>query len=180
MESWLRPIELEGNLVKLVPLQKTHKVDLVFAASDGHLWELWYTSVPSPKTMDSYMDTALAEQNLGKSLPFTIIDKRTNSVVGSTRFLNVDAKNKRVEIGATWYAKKVQRTGINTECKYLLLKYAFEHLKLESVWAEADVSNTASVKLLDKFMNRTDKVWNETDNCWDYKYLLTKAEYEKN
>ncbi|WP_375323326.1 GNAT family N-acetyltransferase [Flagellimonas sp. GZD32] len=133
MESWLRPIELEGNLVKLVPLQKTHKVDLVFAASDGHLWELWYTSVPSPKTMDSYMDTALAEQNLGKSLPFTIIDKRTNSVVGSTRFLNVDAKNKRVEIGATWYAKKVQRTGINTECKYLLLKYAFEHLNCIAV-----------------------------------------------
>lgn len=61
-----------------------------------------------------------------------------------------------------------------------LLQYAFEHLNLESVWAEADVSNTASVKLLDKFMNRTDKVWNETDNCWDYKYLLTKAEYEKN
>ncbi|SDQ20452.1 GNAT family N-acetyltransferase [Flagellimonas zhangzhouensis] len=133
MESWLQPLELEGNLVKLVPLQKTHKVDLVFAASDGNLWELWYTSVPNPKTMDSYLDTALAEQNLGKSLPFTIIDKRTNTVVGTSRFLNVDAKNKRLEIGATWYAKKVQRTGINTECKYLLLKYAFEHLNCIAV-----------------------------------------------
>lgn len=133
MESWLKPIELEGNLVKLVPLQKIHKVDLVFAASDGNLWELWYTAVPSPKTMDSYLDTALAELNLGKSLPFTIVDKRTNTVVGTTRFLNVDAKNKRVEIGATWYAKKVQRTGINTECKYLLLKYAFEHLNCIAV-----------------------------------------------
>ncbi|GLU42944.1 GNAT family N-acetyltransferase [Allomuricauda sp. NBRC 101325] len=133
MESWLQPLELEGNLVKLVPLQKTHKVDLVFAASDGNLWELWYTSVPSPKTMDSYLDTALAEQSLGKSLPFTIIDKRTNTVVGTTRYLNVDATNKRVEIGATWYAKKVQRTGLNTECKYLLLKYAFEHLNCIAV-----------------------------------------------
>ena len=128
MDSWLRPIQLEGELVKLVPLQKSQKVDLVFAASDGKLWELWYTSVPSPKTIDSYLDIALAQQASGHALPFAIINKKTNTIVGSTRFLNVDAKNKRVEIGATWYAKKVQRTGINTECKYLLLTYAFESL----------------------------------------------------
>ncbi|MBO0331190.1 GNAT family N-acetyltransferase [[Muricauda] lutisoli] len=128
MDSWLRPIQLEGELVKLVPLQKSQKVDLVFAASDGKLWELWYTSVPSPKTIDSYLDIALSQQASGHALPFAIINKKTNTIVGSTRFLNVDAKNKRVEIGATWYAKKVQRTGINTECKYLLLKYAFESL----------------------------------------------------
>ncbi|MBO0342360.1 GNAT family N-acetyltransferase [Flagellimonas profundi] len=128
MDSWLRPIQLEGELVKLVPLQKSQKVDLVFAASDGKLWELWYTSVPSPKTIDSYLDIALSQQASGHALPFAIINKKTNTIVGSTRFLNVDATNKRVEIGATWYAKKVQRTGINTECKYLLLKYAFENL----------------------------------------------------
>jgi RimJ/RimL family protein N-acetyltransferase len=133
MESWLRPVQLEGESVKLVPLQKAHKVDLAFAASDGKLWELWYTSVPSPKTVDSYLDTALSEQASGKALPFAIIDKKTNTIVGTTRFLNVDAKNKRVEIGATWYAKKVQRTGINTECKYILLKYAFENLNCIAV-----------------------------------------------
>ena len=133
MDPWLRPIQLEGELVKLVPLQKSQKVDLVFAASDGKLWELWYTTVPSPKTMDSYLDTALAEQALGKALPFAVINKKTNTIVGSTRYLNVDSKNKRVEIGATWYAKKVQRTGINTECKYLLLKYAFENLNCIAV-----------------------------------------------
>ncbi len=133
MESWLRPIDLEGKLVKLVPLQKSQKVDLAFAASDGKLWELWYTSVPSPKSIDSYIEIALAEQEKGNALPFAVIDKTTNTVVGSTRYLNVDSKNKRVEIGATWYAKKAQRTGINTECKYLLLKHAFENLNCIAV-----------------------------------------------
>ena len=144
MEPWLRPIQLEGELVKLVPLQKSQKVDLVFAASDGKLWELWYTTVPSPKTMDSYLDTALAEQALGKALPFAVINKKTNTIVGSTRYLNVDSKNKRVEIGATWYAKKVQRTGINTECKYLLLKYAFENLNCIAVEFRTHFHNHAS------------------------------------
>ncbi|MHA7865433.1 GNAT family N-acetyltransferase [Flagellimonas marinaquae] len=144
MDPWLRPIQLEGELVKLVPLQKSQKVDLVFAASDGKLWELWYTTVPSPKTMDSYLDTALAEQALGKALPFAVINKKTNTIVGSTRYLNVDSKNKRVEIGATWYAKKVQRTGINTECKYLLLKYAFENLNCIAVEFRTHFHNHAS------------------------------------
>ncbi len=144
MDSWLRPTQLEGELVKLVPLQKSQKVDLAFAASDGKLWELWYTSVPSPKTIDSYLDIALSEQESGKALPFAIINKKTNTIVGSTRYLNVDSKNKRVEIGATWYAKKVQRTGINTECKYLLLKYAFENLNCIAVEFRTHFHNHSS------------------------------------
>lgn len=133
MEPWLHPVVLEGELVKLVPLEKSHKVDLAFATSDGKLWELWYTVVPSPATVDQYLDKALSEQRAGQSLPFAVIDKKTNTIVGTTRFLNVDAANKRVEIGATWYAKRVQRTGLNTECKYLLLKHAFETLKCIAV-----------------------------------------------
>ena len=133
MKPWLRPITLEGDLVRLEPMQKSHKVDLVFAASDGNLWELWYTSVPSPPNMDSYMEVALTEQAEGRSLPFTVIDKKTNKIVGSTRYLNVDSKNRRVEIGATWYAQRVQCTGLNTECKYLLLQYAFETLNCIAV-----------------------------------------------
>jgi Acetyltransferases, including N-acetylases of ribosomal proteins len=133
MQPWLKPVTLEGNLVKLVPMKKEHKVDLAFAASDGNLWELWYTSVPTPATTDAYITTALLEQEAGKSLPFTILDKRTNAVVGTTRYMNVEAPHKRLEIGSTWYAKKVQRTGVNTECKYLLLKYAFENLSCVAV-----------------------------------------------
>ena len=133
MKPWLLPITLEGELVRLEPMQKSHKVDLVFAASDGKLWELWYTTVPSPPNMDSYMDTALLEQQTGHSLPFTVIDKKTNKIIGSTRYMNSDSKNRRVEIGSTWYAQRAQRTGINTECKYLLLKYAFETLNCIAV-----------------------------------------------
>ncbi|MEZ4810170.1 MAG: GNAT family protein [Allomuricauda sp.] len=128
MESWLTPITLEGELVRLEPMHKLHKVDLVFAASDGKLWELWYTSVPSADTIEAYIETALAEQKMGLSLPFVIIDKKTGKIVGSTRYMNVESRHRRLEIGSTWYAKSVQRTGINTECKYLLLKHAFETL----------------------------------------------------
>jgi len=128
MEHWLSPVKLEGERVRLLPLQKSHKVDLAFAASDGNLWRLWYTSVPAPAVVDSYLETALAEQDAGLSLPFAVIDKQTDALVGCTRFMNVEAGHKRLEIGCTWYAKKVQRTGLNTECKYLLLKHAFETL----------------------------------------------------
>ena len=144
MDSWLRPIQLEGELVRLVPLQKSQKVDLVFAASDGKLWELWYTTVPTSTTMDAYLNKALLEQETGQSLPFTIIDKRTDKVVGTTRYLNVDAKHKRVEIGATWYAQKTQRTGINTECKYLLLQHAFETLDCIAVEFRTNFHNRPS------------------------------------
>ncbi|MBR9853152.1 MAG: GNAT family N-acetyltransferase [Algicola sp.] len=144
METWLRPTQLEGESVKLVPLQKSQKVDLAFAASDGKLWELWYTSVPSPKTIDTYLDIALAEQDKGTALPFAIINKKTNSIVGSTRYMNLDAKSKRLEIGSTWYAKKMQRTGINTETKYLLLKYAFENLDCIAVEVRTHFHNHPS------------------------------------
>lgn len=144
MEPWLHPVTLEGELVKLVPLEKSHKVDLAFAASDGKLWELWYTTVPSPATMDSYLNNALSEQQMGVSLPFVVIDKKTNTIVGTTRFMNVDTRHKRVEIGSTWYAKRVQRTGLNTECKYLLLKHAFETLGCIAVEFRTHFHNHAS------------------------------------
>ncbi|MDC6361780.1 MULTISPECIES: GNAT family N-acetyltransferase [Flavobacteriaceae] len=128
MAPWLQPITLEGELVKLVPMLAEHREALVSAASDGKLWELWYTSVPSADTIDTYMGIVFSEQKADRALPFAIIDKKTNTVVGSTRYLNADAQHRRVEIGATWYAERVQRTGVNTECKYLLLKHAFEVL----------------------------------------------------
>lgn len=128
METWLNPITLEGELVKLIPMEASHKSGLLTAAADGKLWELWYTSVPSPKTIDTYVNTVLDEQKAGLALPFVVLDKKTDMIIGSTRYLNCDAKNRRVEIGATWYSQRVQRTGINTECKYLLLTHAFEQL----------------------------------------------------
>ena len=133
MQNWLNPVTLEGNLVKLVPLQKSHKNELLDAASDGKLWELWFTSVPSEKTIDAYLDTALSAQEKGLALPFVIIDKATDEIIGSTRYMNVETPHRRLEIGSTWYAKRTQRTGINTESKYLLLKHAFETLNAIAV-----------------------------------------------
>lgn len=131
--SWLRPITLEGEGVRLIPLQKSHKEALLAAASDGQLWELWYTSVPSVEKIDQYLDFALDEQAKQRALPFTVIDTQTNSIIGSTRYCNAVPEHHRLEIGYTWYAKSYQRTGVNTACKYLLLQNAFEQLQTIAV-----------------------------------------------
>ena len=150
MDNWLQPTILEGKRAKLIPLEKSHKAELLQAASDGNLWELWFTSVPSAETMDSYIETALKGQKAGTALPFVVIDKYTNEVVGSTRYLNVEVEHKRLEIGATWYAQKVQRTGLNTECKYLLLQHAFEQLKCIAVEFRTHYHNLASRTAISK------------------------------
>lgn len=128
MDKWLDEIELVGDLVKLVPLRKEHRADLLLAASDGELWKLWYTTVPSEKTIDNYIDNVLGELSKDKALPFVVIDKKSNKIIGSTRFCNVTPEHRRLEIGYTWYAKTYQKTGVNTECKYLLLRHAFDTL----------------------------------------------------
>jgi RimJ/RimL family protein N-acetyltransferase len=133
MLDQLNPIELNGNVVALVPLEPSHREGLLEAASDGKLWELWYTSVPSAESIDRYIEVALAEKSQGNSYAFTIFQREMNQIVGSTRYLNIDHQHRRLEIGHTWYGKSVQRTAVNTECKYLLLRYAFESLNCIAV-----------------------------------------------
>lgn len=133
MIDWDKDTILEGGKVKLVPLALEHRDALLNAAADGKLWELWFTSVPSEATIDKYLQTALNQQENKSSLPFVIVDKETNNVIGSTRYCNIESSNRRLEIGFTWYAKSYQRTGVNTECKYLLLKNAFENYKAIAV-----------------------------------------------
>lgn len=128
MANWLKNTELEGQKVTLIPLTEIHKNDLLKAAADGNLWELWFTSVPSNETIEPYIAKALNDFKKGTALPFVIIHKKSGEIIGTTRYCNAEADHKRVEIGYTWYAKTFQRTGVNTECKYLLLKYAFEEL----------------------------------------------------
>lgn len=128
MSKWLHKIELENEQVRLEPLSLSHLDGLTDAVKDGELWRLWYTSAPEPHTVKSYIETALSEFDADKSLPFAVINKKDNRVVGTTRFMNAEAAHRRLEIGTTWYAKSVQRTGINTQCKWLLLSYAFEPL----------------------------------------------------
>ncbi|HEX7338799.1 MAG TPA: GNAT family protein [Rhodanobacteraceae bacterium] len=128
MSDFLSPVTLTGRHVTLEPLSADHADALARACADGQLWELWYTAVPRAEAMAAYIDTALAMQAEGTALPFAVRATATGDIVGCTRYLHVDAANRRVEIGATWYAQSVQRTGVNTECKALLLQHAFEVL----------------------------------------------------
>jgi RimJ/RimL family protein N-acetyltransferase len=132
--SFLEPVTLAGrHWVMLEPLGKGHAAELLEAAKDGELWRLWYTGVGKPDAVFSYIDDALRMRDELGALPFVVRRKSDGKVVGSTRFFNVDAKNRRLEIGHTWYSKSAQRTGLNTEAKLILLKHAFESLNCIAV-----------------------------------------------
>lgn len=125
--TWLTPVTLQGTTVTLRPLHANDREALLAAASDGELWKLWFTSVPSVDSIDAYLSKAFADRDAGVALPFAVIDNATGELVGSTRLCNADVVNQRVEIGYTWYAKRCQRTAVNTESKLLLLTHAFEN-----------------------------------------------------
>ena len=131
--KWLKETTLQGEKVRLIPLQATHKNELLEAASDGDLWKLWFTSVPTIKNIEAYLDFAFKEAEADRALPFAVINLANNQVVGTTRYCNAESDNRRLEIGYTWYARQCQRTGINTEAKYLLLRHAFENLNCIAV-----------------------------------------------
>lgn len=158
MKKWLTQIELKGNLVKLEPLTLKHAKALSEAAKDGKLWNLWYTSVPKPKNIDSYINKAKNDFNYDLSLPFAVILNETNQVIGSTRYMHADPINKRLEIGCTWYAKSVHKTGVNTECKYLLLKYAFEKLNCIAVEFRTHWHNMDSRKAIERLGAKQDGI----------------------
>src|SRR5882757_4830267 len=124
---FLEPITLRGAHARLEPLSHDQRDGLIEAVRDGELWKLWYTFVPTPEDMTKEIDRRLALQTAGAMLPFTVRDA-DGKIAGMTTYMNVDAANRRVEIGSTWYAKRVQRSALNTQCKLLLLTHAFETL----------------------------------------------------
>ena len=126
--SWPKPVTLHSKTVQLEPLSIDHVSDLIDAVQDGKLYNHWYTSIPQPKNMKTEIERRLKLQDMGTMLPFAVISLKTEKAVGMTTYMNVDKENKRVEIGSTWYAKSVQRTSLNTECKLMLLEHAFENL----------------------------------------------------
>jgi RimJ/RimL family protein N-acetyltransferase len=125
--SWLEPVSLGGPHAQLKPLSQDHCDGLTEAVRDGELWNLWYTAVPRPEEMPKEIGRRLGLQQAGTMLPFTVFDA-DGKIAGMSTYMNVDAANRRVEIGSTWYAKRVQRSGLNTQCKLLLLTHAFEKL----------------------------------------------------
>ena len=124
---FLEPVTLRGQHARLEPLSHEHRDGLIAAVKDGELWRLWYTFVPRPEEMAKEIDRRLGLQSAGSMLPFTVFDA-DGTIAGMTTYMNVDATNRRVEIGSTWYAKRVQRSAVNTQCKLLLLTHAFEKL----------------------------------------------------
>lgn len=140
----LAPIQLEGHGVRLEPLAPAHADSLATAASDGKLWELWYTSVPEPESMGAYMTEALDGQRAGDMLPWAVRELKTGDIIGTTRYHDIVASIDRVEIGWTWYARRWQRTHINSACKLLLLSHAFETLGCKVVGLRTDNFNFAS------------------------------------
>ena len=140
----IAPVTLNGIHATLEPLAAEHHDALVNAASDGELWKLWYTTVPTPDNTRKYIETALDMRTRLGAMPFVVRDNNSGELVGCTRFFNVDAINRRIEIGSTWYAARVQRTAINTECKLLLLTHAFETLSCIAVEFRSHWMNHAS------------------------------------
>jgi RimJ/RimL family protein N-acetyltransferase len=140
-KKWLQPVTLKGSHATLEPLTHARHDELVESVKDGELWNLWFTSVPRPEGMRAEIDRRLGLLDRGTMLPFAVIQNATGKAVGMTTYHNVDAANRRVEVGFTWYRQSVQRTKVNTECKLMLLTHAFESLDFEGYGSDLpDVS----------------------------------------
>ena len=147
--SWLAPVELKGAHCALKPLAAEHHDGLVAAARDGELWKLWYTAIPSPEGMAAEIARRLDLQAKGSMLPFTSFDAQ-GRVAGMTTCMNIDAAHKRVEIGSTWTAARMQRGPFNTECKLLLLGHAFEALDCIAVEFRTHCFNQQSRRAIER------------------------------
>lgn len=138
------PVTLEGRHVRLEPLRKAHLAGLAQVGLDEELWRWIPTQVRTAEEMAVYIETAIEEQKRGVSLPFAILEKATGRVIGSTRYGSIDPQHHRVEIGWTWVGRDWQRTAVNTEAKYLLLRHAFETLGCIRVELKTDSLNEKS------------------------------------
>jgi RimJ/RimL family protein N-acetyltransferase len=154
----LAPITLEGHGVRLEPLTADHRDGLVAAATDGRLWELWFTSVPEPDQAATYIANALDGQKAGHMLPWAVRELASDTIVGTTRYHDVVPQIDRVEIGWTWYAGRWQRSHVNTACKLLLLEHAFDTLGCKVVGLRTDNFNFASQRAIEALGAKKDGV----------------------
>ncbi|MDP3884112.1 GNAT family N-acetyltransferase [Hydrogenophaga sp.] len=155
--SFTQDTTLRGQHASLVPLTAVHHDDLVEAVRDGELWKLWYTSIPTPEGMAAEIERRLGLQKVGSMLPFAVLDA-SGKAVGMTTFMNIDAANRRVEIGSTWYRTGVQRSPLNTECKRLLLGHAFETLDCIAVEFRTHFFNHQSRRGIERLGAKLDGV----------------------
>jgi N-acetyltransferase len=140
----LKPVTLEGKYVRLVPMSMAHLSDLCSVGLDPELWRWTPFVVRTPEEMRNYVESTLQAQLRGTALPFTIIEVSSGAIIGSSRYMNIEKDHLRLEIGSTWYGRQWQRTPVNTEAKYLMLKHAFEELGCIRVEFKTDSLNEPS------------------------------------
>jgi RimJ/RimL family protein N-acetyltransferase len=156
--TWLQRVTLNSERVTLAPLALEHLEALQEAVADGELWKLWYTSVPPPEWLAAEIHRRLNLEAEGAMLPFTVIDNALGKPVGMTTLMNIDAANRRVEIGSTWYRKRVQRSDVNTHCKLLLLTHAFETLDCIAVELRTHFFNHQSRRAIERLGAKLDGI----------------------
>ena len=156
--AFIEPIHLEARSIRLVPLSLEHEAGLRAAAADGELWNIRVTSVPEPEQTRKYIEDALAMREAGNRFAFAVLDAASGTVLGSSSFHDVLPAVKRLEIGYTWYAKRCQRTHINTTCKLLMMTHAFEVLNCNVVGWRTDNFNFASQAAIERLGARKDGV----------------------
>jgi RimJ/RimL family protein N-acetyltransferase len=154
---WPDPVTLRGRHATIEPLARAHHDGMVEATKDGELWKLWYTSVPSPEGMAMEIERRLNLQAKGSMLPFAVLDAN-GKAAGMTTYMNIDPIHKRVEIGSTWYAKRVQRTPLNTECKLMLMTHAFETLACIAVEYRTSFFNQQSRRAIERLGAKLDGI----------------------
>jgi RimJ/RimL family protein N-acetyltransferase len=152
------PIVLERNGVRLEPLSESHADGLIEAARDGRLWDVWYLTVPRPADAHAYVASALKAQQEGSRLAWAVCDLRSDKIVGTTSYHDIKPEVDRVMIGYTFYAKRVQRTHVNTTCKLLLLEYAFDRLGCKVVGLQTDNFNFQSQRAIEALGAKRDGV----------------------
>ncbi len=155
--TWPAPLALRGEHAALLPLSYEHEAGLIEAVKDGELWKLWYTAVPTPEAMAAEITRRLSLQAAGSMLPFTVFDA-SGRIVGMSTYMNIDAVQKRVEIGSTWYASSTQRSALNTQCKLLLLGHAFETLDCIAVEFRTHRLNQQSRRAIERLGAQLDGI----------------------
>ena len=154
----LTPVPLEGNGIRLEPMTAAHEADLAAAAADGKLWELWFTTIPTPDQTGKYIADALAGQAAGHMLPWVVRELGGGAIIGTTRYHDIIANVDRVEIGYTWYGQRWQKSHVNTTCKLLLLSHAFETVGCQVVGLRTDNFNFNSQRAIAALGARLDGV----------------------
>ena len=157
-DDFIKPAVQCERGVRLEPLALTHEQGLRAAAADGELWRLRITSVPEPEQTRAYIDTALQMRAEGSRLAFAVIDEATGAVLGSTSYHDIVPAIRRVEIGYTWYARRAQRTHVNTVCKLLMMRHAFETIGCAVVGWRTDNFNYASQRAIERLGAKKDGV----------------------